>query len=173
MFGFNIDESFYKAKAVGDIGEEVVKRQLESIGFEVEDVSNEEKWREKDVDFLATKKGRTVKIEVKTDTRINTTNNFCFEKEVKHYKGHKQGWSVQDGWFPKTEADYYAIYDFVKGDIYILKNDKDAIRSEACLKEYVPNSDGFFVDIYLLSIKKAEKVGLLVRKYTEMEILFG
>lgn len=167
MFGYNIDDNFDKMKAVGDVGEEAVKAQLESIGFEVEDVTGDDRYRKADIDFIATKKGHTLKIEVKTDTSLNRTGNFCFEKYIRSYDCETKGWML------KCKADYYAIYDSVKGDIYIVKNNLDTILRKSRLKRNVPNSDGLFFDLCLLSINKAEKAGLLVRKYTEMEILFG
>ena len=78
------------ARRVGDVGEAVCKNVLEACGFQVQDVSRNPDYYEKD-DLIATKNGKSYFIEVKTDTRAHETGNLVVEL-ISNAEAKRTGW---------------------------------------------------------------------------------
>ena len=78
------------ARRVGDVGEAVCKNGLEACGFQVQDVSRNPDYYEKD-DLIATKNGKSYFIEVKTDTRAHETGNLVVEL-ISNVEAKRTGW---------------------------------------------------------------------------------
>ena len=78
------------ASRVGDVGEAVCKNVLEACGFQVQDVSRNPDYYEKD-DLIATKNGKSYFIEVKTDTRAHETGNLVVEL-ISNVEAKRTGW---------------------------------------------------------------------------------
>ena len=64
--------------------------------YHIEDVRDDPKYRNDDIDFILTKDGKRTAIDVKCDTRALDSGNFLWEM-ISHGK---------TGWGDKTKADY-------------------------------------------------------------------
>lgn len=141
---------FDKSIVIGEEGEEIVKKYLESLPaiHKVVNMAKNPLFYHKDVDFViefidATKK----RLEIKTDTY--TSGNIYYETvSNNNYK--------VDGCMKKTECDWLAYY-FIKFDkLYLLKMDKykevveDLIKKDypAIKKHEVKNRDKTGTKIY-------------------------
>ena len=87
----------------GRIGEQLFQQQMESKGYVVQDVSANEQYFGKDIDFIVTSptSGLTKTFEIKFDTRINRTGNLYLEFVNKNSENCR-------GWFEFCKADYLA-----------------------------------------------------------------
>lgn len=99
----------------GKFGERLFKQIMESRNYEVVDVSNNNTYWDKDIDFLVTSptSGDTKSFEVKWDSKINQTGNLYLELENIHSKNFR-------GWFEFCQADYVAYGDAVAQVFYII-----------------------------------------------------
>lgn len=99
----------------GKQGENLFKQIMESRNYKVEDVSGNEEYWDKDIDFIITSSttGITKTFEVKFDSRINQTGNLYLEIANIHSQGGK-------GWFEFCQADYVAYGDALNGTFYII-----------------------------------------------------
>ena len=99
----------------GKQGENLFKQIMESRNYKVEDVSGNEEYWNKDIDFIITSSttGITKTFEVKFDSRINQTGNLYLEIANIHSQGGK-------GWFEFCQADYVAYGDALNGTFYII-----------------------------------------------------
>ena len=77
----------------GKDGEKLFRERMSAQGYTVQDVSNNSNYWEKDIDFLVTSPTSklTKSIEVKWDSKINTTGNLYLETFSINSKGYK-GW---------------------------------------------------------------------------------
>lgn len=99
----------------GTQGELLFQQIMESRNYTVANVSNDERYWDKDIDFIVTSSasGLTKTFEVKWDSRINKTGNLYLEIANIHSKGGK-------GWFEFCQADYLAYGDAANGTFYII-----------------------------------------------------
>lgn len=99
----------------GTQGELLFQQIMESRNYTVANVSNDERYWDKDIDFIVTSSasGLTKTFEVKWDSRINKTGNLYLEIANIHSKGGK-------GWFEFCQADYLAYGDASNGTFYIV-----------------------------------------------------
>lgn len=99
----------------GKQGENLFKQIMESRNYKVEDVSGNEEYWNKDIDFIVTSSttGTIKTFEVKWDSKINKTGNLYLEIANIHSKGGK-------GWFEFCQADYVAYGDALNGTFYII-----------------------------------------------------
>ena len=99
----------------GKQGERLFKQIMESRNYTVEDVSNNENYWDKDIDFLVTSStsGLTKTFEVKWDSRINRTGNLYLELTNIRSKGGK-------GWFEFCQADYLVYGDACARTFYVI-----------------------------------------------------
>lgn len=111
-----------------NIGEQIVKDYLESLGYTVNDVSKDPQYWSRDIDIIAIRGNEETKIEVKFDRRIHETHNLYIEifSDVDNNKG---------GWFDSCEADELYYIDAVEGTCYIipLEDLKDYINTHNCI----------------------------------------
>ena len=101
----------------GKQGERLFKQIMESRNYTVEDVSNNENYWDKDIDFLVTSStsGLTKTFEVKWDSRINRTGNLYLELTNIHSKQWNYG-----GWWEHCQADYLVYGDACTQTFYII-----------------------------------------------------
>ena len=89
--------------SLGREGEQLFAQRMQDKGYVVQDVSANEQYFGKDIDFLITSPttGDTKSFEVKWDTRINRTGNLYLEIANKNSEGAL-------GWWEFCKADYLA-----------------------------------------------------------------
>ena len=99
----------------GTQGELLFQQIMESRNYTVANVSNDERYWDKDIDFIVTSptSGLTKSFEVKWDSKINKTGNLYLEIANIHSKGGK-------GWYEFCQADYLAYGDASNGTFYIV-----------------------------------------------------
>lgn len=146
----------------GRQGEVLVAEALRLQGYNVEDVTNNSDYWEKDIDFLIDGKS----LEVKSDWNIGTTGNVVLE-----LRNRVNG---KAGWFYGTEAINLAFVDMQNRICYLIKT-KDLrefvdgnIKAEAAAIEAGSNAsknilrektlNNYFC--VLLNIREAESYGL-------------
>lgn len=101
----------------GKQGEYLFKQIMLGRNYKVEDVSNNENYFDKDIDFILTSptSGLTKTFEIKWDTRINRTNNLYLELtniNSKQWNG--------EGWWEHCQADYLAYGDACARIFYVI-----------------------------------------------------
>ena len=99
----------------GKLGERLFREVMEARGYEVQDVSNNPDYWNKDIDFIITSPttGEKKTFECKWDSRINSTGNLYLERSNIHSKNGI-------GWYEFCEADYLAYGDAVSGQFYMI-----------------------------------------------------
>lgn len=98
------------------LGETECINFLTNLGYDVEDVSDNRNYWFKDIDLICRKDGKTTTIEVKADSKINTTNNLFIETVSNEQ-------TKREGWFFYCEADYLFYYDTIDQYLYIINYD--------------------------------------------------
>jgi len=94
-------------------------------GYEIQDVTYDRNYFDKDIDFILTlKNGKQKTIEVKTDSWIGTTKNVCIE--LKHY--YDNG-TVKPGWIHYCQADWLLYCCSQNNVCYVIRMD--------CLQDYL------------------------------------
>ena len=113
----------------GKQGETLFKSIMQSKGYEVQDVSAEPEYWEKDIDFIITSPttGLTKTFEVKYDYCINYTGNLYIELTNIYSKGGK-------GWFQFCQADLLAYGDAHNNIFYII--DMEQLRKHLFFNQY-------------------------------------
>ena len=95
-------DNFYSDLNRGKQGEILAAKALEGRGHKVIDVSNDWKYRRKDIDFILTnKQGQTTTIEIKTDAASEYTGNVFIEYTNTNNEQHNYL-----GWLMYCEAEY-------------------------------------------------------------------
>ncbi len=99
----------------GRQGELLFQEQMQKKGYVVQDVSANEQYFGKDIDFLITSPttGETKSFEVKFDTKINSTGNIYLEIVNKNSDGCR-------GWWEFCKADYLAYGNAKTGRFLIM-----------------------------------------------------
>lgn len=104
---------FYSDLEVAKKGEKIVQDYLSATGWKVFDVSLDKSYQVKGVDFIIMKDFQKFYVEVKYDSYIHSTGNFCLENECVT--------TFRKGWFRTTQADFIMVVSKATGDIYIYK----------------------------------------------------
>lgn len=65
--------------AKGHKGEALVANLFQALGYEVQNVANDQVYFSKDIDLIATKGDEQLLLEVKADSRVAATNNVVIE----------------------------------------------------------------------------------------------
>ena len=135
----------------GKQGENLFKQIMESRNYKVEDVSGNEEYWNKDIDFIITSSttGITKTFECKFDSRINQTNNLYLERTNIHSKNGI-------GWFEFCQADYLAYGDAITGTFYIIP--MADLRERAKSLPYRSAKCGYDSTGQLVSLKDIEDI---------------
>lgn len=83
---------FNQQMKVGEIGEALVANYLNKQGYKVEDVTKDNEYFSKDIDFFYAAGDYWTAIDVKYDTRFTTTGNLFIEDSIGYERGTKPGW---------------------------------------------------------------------------------
>ena len=92
----------------GEIGEEKFIQFCHDNNIQVADLRDKKYWQDKDVDFVTKRKERIRLVEVKTDSYMGKTGNFCLEF-YQHLADSY--WDSELGWAFTSKAELLAIYD--------------------------------------------------------------
>lgn len=149
-------DSFEKGKAA----ETVVKEYIKDIfNYNVEDVSENPRYQEKDIDFIVSNDEIVRYLEVKTDYKIAKTHNFFCEYDL-----YKNGIKYR-GWMNKSKATDLFWVQFEEKKIYLL--DFHKLR-EYCnehkykLRKYYNKKEDGWTEAIIMSIKDAREYKVLV-----------
>ena len=153
------EKNFYKCLDEGKMGEIMAARLLERLNFDIEDVRDDAAWRARDVDFIGTKRGKTIRFEVKTNSNIKAYNSMCFESLIHRPKG------TVDGWLEYSEADVFIFCDSSCGDIYFIKNDTHKIKVWGNKSVHMNYAEGNRDELIILKVDQAREHGLLKAKF--------
>lgn len=99
-----------------NIGELRVYNYLQDNGWNVQDVTHEESYFDKDIDLIARKENLCLTIEVKWDSRICQTGNMFIETITDLDRS-------KAGWFLFCQAEYIYYGDSVNQLFYVFKTD--------------------------------------------------
>lgn len=115
----------------GRQGELLFQQRMEQRGYIVQDVTDNEDFWSRDIDFIVTSPytGETKSFEVKWDSKVNRTNNLYLELASAHSPGGV-------GWYQFCKADYLAYGDSVTESFFIIKMDELRKRAEKLPKRY-------------------------------------
>ena len=101
-----INFKYYLKK--GEIGEEKFIQFCHDNNIQVADLRDKKYWQDKDCDFATKRKERIRLVEVKTDSYMGKTGNFCLE----FYQNLTDDfWTSELGWAFTSKAELLAIYD--------------------------------------------------------------
>lgn len=99
-----------------NIGELRAYNYFQSNGWDIQDVTMNQKYWNKDIDFIVSNGSQSLTIEVKWDSRISSTGNMFIETLTDLDKG-------KQGWFSFCQADYIYYGDSVNQLFYVFKTD--------------------------------------------------
>lgn len=106
-------EQFYKDLEQGKRGEYIVAQYLQSQGYTIQDMSNDQAYYRKGDLLITLPTGEQRMVEVKNDTRIGDTGNILCEEEV-YYKEN----AYYATGFMYNDYDIYAIVSENERKIY-------------------------------------------------------
>lgn len=109
--------NFMKAKRIGNQGERLVSGWLQRLGCQVEDVSMNRDYFAKDIDFIATKSGEEMTVEVKTDQRIADSGNVLLEVRVDVDKN-------KPGWWQYCQASHLFFVDIRQHVVHCVRREE-------------------------------------------------
>lgn len=101
---------------IGEIGEEKFIQFCHDNNIQVADLRDIEQYQKMDVDFATKRKERIKLVEVKTDSYMGKTGNFCLEF-YQHLADSY--WDSELGWAFTSKAELLAIYDTRHNRFYI------------------------------------------------------
>lgn len=128
----------------GRQGEILFQERMQKKGYQVQDVSANDQYFSKDIDFLITSPttGQVKSFEVKWDTRINRTGNLYLEFVNKNSEGGL-------GWFEFCKADYLA-YGNAKTNTFLvipMQELRERVKQLPQRIAYTDDSAGYLVHI--------------------------
>lgn len=117
-----------KSMTKGKKGEEAVFNWLLENGYDVLDVRDDNDYRKKDIDFIASKGGQFITIEVKAQSNVAYDRKFNIEDVLNISTG-------LEGWIHKCKAEYLCIYSH--GELFIVKTEEmlDYIKETPTLEK--------------------------------------
>lgn len=152
----------------GNYGEDLLRKFMAFKGFEVEDLSYIQEYREKDIDFKFRRVGGKWKtIEVKTDNRMANTGNIVVEVAMNRQSGKVPGWLYY------CEADYLCFVDSHSYKFIFInwpKLQKLVFKGYWKVITFENGTDGCTGELCKVPIKDLKKLGLIV---VEDTIYFG
>lgn len=132
----------------GKRGEALFKQRMAQKGYKVEDVSANEQYFRKDIDFLVTSptSGETKSFEVKWDQKINRTGNLYLEFVNKNSEAGL-------GWWEFCKADYLAYGNAKTNTFIVVEMDKLRERFEQLPKRVALTDDSAGYLVHISQIK--------------------
>lgn len=109
-----INFSYYLKK--GEIGEEKFVQFCHDNDIQVVDLRDKKYWQDKDCDFATKYKERIKLVEVKSDSNMGKTGNFCLEF-YQHLADKFEDSEL--GWAFTSKAELLCIYDTTNEKLYI------------------------------------------------------
>lgn len=111
-----IDTTYFKTNVrEGQKGEAMASSFLTSIGYQVENVSQDPNFQKVDIDLIAGKEvGERMTIEIKADSMVSRTGNICIETITNVAKGKK-------GWLYYCKASHIFFVDVVNRIIHCVR----------------------------------------------------
>ena len=156
---------FEQQNAKGKVGEALVSQYLINKGWDVEDTSSNPDYFKKDIDFLVSKNGLDMAIEVKTEAKMNETGNMFIEDKISYSYGSKPGWRHY------CEADYMWHVNPKTQIAFVYKAKDMAELIDSYVFKYRSCNDGFkMVYGYLVPIEKYKTTGYWYQEVNLREI---
>lgn len=150
----------------GKQAEQLVKDFLLNRGYTVQDVSEEQDNYQNDVDFVVQKDGRTIKIEVKLDTRLAETQNIAFE-DVFYLKDKETGQTeTREGYYHYSQCDFLIFVSPADRNLYMvhfakLKEQEESLQQEFKSKKFYSYTDKCQKAMKIISVEALKAKGLL------------
>lgn len=115
--------------AKGHKGEALVANLFQALGYEVQNVANDQVYFSKDIDLIATKGDEQLLLEVKADSRVAATNNVVIET-IGNIAAAKKGWIYY------TQATNICFVDMVNFIAYVVRTSEllELLRRGNCRK---------------------------------------
>lgn len=114
----NLTVGFEHYLKKGKIGEEKFVQFCYENGIQVADLTGNKYWQDKDCDFATKYKDRIKLVEVKSDSNMGKTGNFCLEFYQHLAPSY---WDSELGWILKSKAELLAIYDVMHDRLMIFE----------------------------------------------------
>ncbi len=96
-------------------GEQLLKQDLMSRGFQIIDRADNLEYRKRDIDFETRRYGeKYYSVEVKTDSRMHETGNIVIEMNMFRDSG------TTNGWYHYCDADFLCFIDEVTWEYYMI-----------------------------------------------------
>ena len=160
---------FSKMLSQGRKTEIKIAKWFESKGFTVEDVSGQEYYQQRDIDFIVYDKNNKARtVEVKSDEVQHKTQNLFIE----HGMERECGWC--DGWFHYCEADILCYHDNVKnvGQLYDWPKTKQGLidlmagETDACREiKFYNKADCCYGWAWIIPLSEVRKLGWILLEY--------
>lgn len=146
-------EQYWQDLNAAKQGETISMDYFSSLGYSIQDVSDDSRFWSQDIDFIAHKEEKHIPIEVKFDGNIHYTGNMLLELE--NMSRHI------NGWFRFTRAEYLTIVSRVTHDIYIVRVSdlRRYMNATACRKIHNTDADGSTYESALVGIKEFRDAG--------------
>lgn len=145
-----MEGNFNETNAIGKRGERLVAAALAARGHQIEDLSGDWEYQQRDTDFRITnKKGVSITLEVKNDIKSNYTGNVFIE--TYNINNVKRG---GQGWFAYCEADYLC---FVQEEYKIAHIVDRAELVRNCWSNLYRQKNSYFSRGYIVPIDKLKK----------------
>lgn len=155
--------AFSTQKAKGKKAEEKVKQHLQSRGNRIIDVSEDEEYQKKDIDFIVIKNGQKTTLEVKLDNSFDKTGNIFIEA-YSDYGNYRS-----PGWIEYCEAKYICFYDTktAKGMIIDLPLIKSLLDRYAVKKHFYDFQDDKERCCFLFPIGTARRKNAIIYEWED------
>ena len=123
----NFEADLFKAKT----GEAIAADYLTSAGWQINDISNDARYFHTGIDFFIKKDDDIFSLDIKFDSLISKTGNFCLEN-INYTTGQK-------GWLKYSQADFIWVVAKDTQDIFIfcLKDMREFVKNNTCRKAIV------------------------------------
>lgn len=154
--------TFHSLLEQGKLTEIKIAKYFESNGFTVEDLSDDDFYKDIDVDLMIiNSNGNKQTLEVKSDEIMHRTGNIFIE----HGMDRKTGWCL--GWIKKCKAQLLCYHDNVTDVGYILDwiKVKNEITQHYNSTKFWNTTDNCWGWGYLVPIEEAYKHDWIIIKY--------
>lgn len=160
---------FHSLLEQGKLTEIKIAKWLEANGLRVEDVSDDKRYRKRDIDLkVYDKKGIPFTMEIKSDEIQSRTQNLFIEKGMER----RNGW--KNGWFFYCEANVLCFHDNVNdvGQFYDWKKIKSEIEelsrnmnSSCRLIRFWNVTDNCYGKAWVVSLEEVRTLNWIILEY--------